>query len=388
MAQPQPILTPLTPAAIFLVVTIADGGEQTVHEVLADVSGLERSIGFRVPASGLMCVTSIGSAAWDRLFSGPRPAELHEFVPFVGPRHHAPATPGDVLFHIRANALDVCFELASVLIDRLGDAVTVVDDTHGFRYFEQRDLLGFVDGTENPTGPPAAVATLVGDEDPEFTGGSYVIVQKYLHPIRDWNALSVEEQERIIGRTKLGDYELPDDVKPADSHVTSTTVVDDDGTEHQIMRMNMPFGSVKADEYGTYFIGYAATPTTTETMLERMFCGTDESTHDRILDFSTAVTGTLFFAPTIEFLDDPPPLPTDEDEEPTAQPAVSEPAVSDSAVPDSAVPDSAVPDSAVSDSAVPDSAVPALPEPAVSEPAARPADGSLGIGSLKGSNIR
>ncbi|HEY5852666.1 MAG TPA: Dyp-type peroxidase [Aldersonia sp.] len=343
MAQPQPILTPLTPAAVFLVVTIADGGEQTVHDVLADVSGLERAIGFRVPASGLVCVTSIGSAAWDRLFTGRRPAELHDFVPLAGARHHAPATPGDVLFHIRANALDVCFELASVLIDRLGDAVTVLDDTNGFRYFEQRDLLGFVDGTENPTGPPAAVATLVGDEDPAFTGGSYVIVQKYLHPIREWNALSVEEQERVIGRTKLGDYELSDDVIPADSHVASTTVVDDDGTEHQIMRLNMPFGSVKDDEYGTYFIGYASTPKTTETMLRRMFCGTDESSHDRILDFSTAVTGTLFFTPTIEFLDDPPPLPTDDDE-PTEQPAVT-------------------------------------------ESAERSADGSLGIGSLKGSTI-
>jgi len=129
MAQPQPILTPLTPAAIFLVVTIADGGEQVVHDVLADLSGLERSIGFRVPAAGLACVTSIGSAAWDRLFSGPRPAELHEFVALAGRRHQAPATPGDVLFHIRANALDVCFELASVLTDRLGDAVTVVEAT-------------------------------------------------------------------------------------------------------------------------------------------------------------------------------------------------------------------------------------------------------------------
>lgn len=307
MGEPQPILTPLTLAAIFLVVTIDDGGEATTRDLLADIQGLQRSVGFRVPGASLTCVTSIGADAWDRLFAGPRPAELHPFRALEGERHSAPSTPGDILFHIKADAQDVCFELAAKIAERLAGAATIVDDTNGFRYFEQRDLLGFVDGTENPSGRAAAAATLVGDEDSEFTGGSYVIIQKYLHPLPDWNAISVHEQEAVIGRTKLDDYELPS--PPADSHVERTTIIDPDGTERQITRANMPFGSVKDGEFGTYFIGYAATPTVTERMLQRMFLGDNDAHHDRILDFSVAETGCLFFTPTIEFLDDLPPSP-------------------------------------------------------------------------------
>ncbi|MFQ6392430.1 Dyp-type peroxidase [Nocardia sp. KC 131] len=313
MGDPQPILEPLTPAAIFLVVTIDEGGEQKVRDVLADLSGLRRSVGFRLPGAGLVCVTSIGSAAWDRLFTGPRPAELHEFPGYDGPRHKAPATPGDLLFHIKAEVQDACFELAMLISDRLNGAVTVVDETVGFRYFEQRDLLGFVDGTENPEGASetsdAGRAALVGDEDPDFAGGSYVIVQKYLHAMTDWRKLPVPEQERVIGRTKLDDIEFSDEDKPANSHVAVNTILDPDGTQRQILRANMPFGSIRDDEFGTYYVAYAATPSVTEAMLVRMFLGSDEAEYDRILDFSTAVTGTSFFTPPQDFLDAPPGPP-------------------------------------------------------------------------------
>ncbi|SLH06761.1 Dyp-type peroxidase [Mycobacteroides abscessus subsp. abscessus] len=276
MGEPQPILEPLTPAAIFLVATIDEGGEAIVRDLLEDLPGLRRSVGFRIPGANLSCVTSIGSQAWDRLFTGPRPAELHVLREFVGAKHRAPSTPGDLLFHIRAEVHDACFELAMAIGDRLAGAATIVDETVGFRYFEH----------------------------------SYVVVQKYLHPLDEWRALSVEEQERIIGRTKLDDFELPDDVKPADSHVAVNTVVDPDGTERQITRANMPFGSVREGRFGTYYIAYAATPTVTETMLSRMFEGTEEAAYDRILDFSVAVTGTLFFAPPLDFFDDLPDPPT------------------------------------------------------------------------------
>ncbi|MEV2219085.1 Dyp-type peroxidase [Nocardia vinacea] len=309
MGEPQPILEPLTPAAIFLVATIDEGGEAAVRDLLADLPGLRRSVGFRLPGAGLTCVASIGSDAWDRLFAGPRPAELHVLPEFVGERHSAPTTPGDLLFHIKSEFQDACFELAMTIGDRLDGAVTIVDQTVGFRYFEQRDLLGFVDGTENPEGSAAFSAAFVGDEDPDFAGGSYVIVQKYLHTMAQWRALSVEEQERVIGRTKLDDFELSDADKPANSHVAVNTVTDDDGTERKILRANMPFGSVKDGEFGTYYVAYAATPSITETMLTRMFIGTEEAAYDRILDFSIAVTGTLFFAPPLDFFDDLPDAP-------------------------------------------------------------------------------
>jgi len=306
---PQPVLAPLTPAAIFLVATIVDGGEERARDALTELSGLVRAIGFRDPAKHLSLVTSIGSDAWGRLFAGPRPAELHRFPELRGARHHAPSTPGDLLFHIRAETLDVCFELAGRVLKAMAGAITVVDEVHGFRFFDNRDLLGFVDGTENPDGPPAVVATEIGDEDPDFAGGCYVHVQKYLHDMDSWDALSVAEQERVIGRTKLEDIEFPDDVKPANSHVALNVIEDADGNQLQIVRANMPFGEVGRAEFGTYYIAYSRTPAVTEKMLRNMFIGDPPGNTDRILDFSTAVTGTLFFTPTVDFLDDPPARP-------------------------------------------------------------------------------
>ena len=306
---PQPVLAPLTPAAIFLVATIVDGGEERVHDALPELSGLVRAIGSRDPAKHLSVVTSIGSDAWARLFAGPRPADLHRFPELRGARHHAPSTPGDLLFHIRAESLDFCFELAGRVLTAMAGAITVVDEVHGFRFFDNRDLLGFVDGTENPEGPPAVVASQIGDEDPGFAGGCYVHVQKYLHDMDSWNALPVAEQERVVGRTKLEDIEFPDDVKPANSHVALNVIEDADGNQLQIVRANMPFGEVGKAEYGTYYIAYSRTPAVTEQMLRNMFIGDPPGNTDRILDFSTAVTGTLFFTPTAGFLDDPPALP-------------------------------------------------------------------------------
>lgn len=310
---PQPVLAPLTPAAIFLVATIDEGGEAAVHDALPDLSGLVRAIGFRDPSKNLSMVTSIGSEAWDRLFGGPRPADLHPFVELHGARHHAPATPGDLLFHIRAEVLDVCFELAGRVAKAMAGAITIVDEVHGFKFFDNRDLLGFVDGTENPGGPLAVSASQIGDEDPDFAGGCYVHVQKYVHDMSSWESLSVTEQERVIGRTKLEDIELDDAVKPANSHVALNVITDEDGNELKIIRHNMPFGEVGKGEYGTYYIGYSRSPGVTEKMLENMFIGDPPGNTDRILDFSTALTGGLFFTPLVDFLDDPPPMPGFED---------------------------------------------------------------------------
>ncbi|NUS43800.1 MAG: Dyp-type peroxidase [Mycobacteriaceae bacterium] len=309
MGEPQSVLDPLTSAATFLVATIDEDGEAGVRRLLTELDDLRKSVGFRSPGLAVSCVTSIGSAAWTRLFAGPRPAELHEFPGYSGPVHSCPATSGDLLFHIKSEATGTCYELAMAIVSRLRGAATVVDETSGFRYLDRRDLLGFVDGTANPEGSAAAAAALVGDEDPEFSGGSYVLVQKYLHPLDEWNALTVEQQEHVIGRTKLSDYELPDAVKPADSHVTVNTIVDAAGVEHEILRANMPFGTVGDGQLGTYYIAYSATPSIPAKMLERMFLGTDDATHDRILDFSTAVTGTQFFAPAADFFDNLPDAP-------------------------------------------------------------------------------
>ena len=277
------------------------------------------------------------SDAWDRLFGPPRPKELHPFREIRAGARHAVSTPGDLLFHIRAKRMDLCFELATQFMARIGNAVSPVDEVQAFRYFDDRDLIGFVDGTENPRGAAAIDAVLVREEDAAFAAGSYVIVQKYLHDLDGWNALTTEAQELIIGRKKLSDVELDKAIKPTSAHSAPTTIVEN-GKEIKILRDNMPFGRASQGEFGTYFIGYSRSPRTIEQMLENMFIGRPPGNYDRILDFSRAVTGNLFFAPTATFLDQ-----VTVDEAPAPSPA-GEPA----------------------------------------QPIPTPGDGSLGIGSLKG----
>src|SRR5271167_162285 len=304
-ALAQSVAAPLTRAAIFLVATVNPGAEnrETVRSFCGDLAGLFRAVDFRDVEGGLSCVIGFGSEAWDRLFGAPRPAELHVFREIRAGARHAVSTPGDLLFHIRAKRMDLCFELAMQIMARLGNAVSPVDEVHGFRYFDDRDLMGFVDGTENPRGAAATDAVLIGDEDATFEGGSYVIVQKYLHNLDAWNALSTEAQERIIGRTKLSDIELDESVKPTSAHNALTTIVEN-GKEIKILRDNMPFGSPAHGEFGTYFIGYSRSPRTIEQMLDNMFVGNPPGNYDRLLDFSRAVTGNLFFVPSATFLDD------------------------------------------------------------------------------------
>jgi porphyrinogen peroxidase len=300
----QVVDAPLTRAAIFLVVTIKQGSEHaaTIRSFCADLAALLRAVDFRDLEGQLSCVMGFGSTAWDELFGAPRPAELHPFREIRAAARHAVSTPGDLIFHIRAKRMDLCFELATQIMARIGEATTPQDEVHGFRYFDDRDLMGFVDGTENPRGDDASAAVLIGEEDAAFAGGSYVIVQKYLHDLAGWNALSTEAQERIIGRTKLSDIELDDSVKPTSAHNALTTIVED-GKEVKILRDNMPFGRAAEGEFGTYFIGYSRSPRTIETMLENMFIGRPPGNYDRLLDFSRAVTGNLFFVPTATFLE-------------------------------------------------------------------------------------
>ncbi len=341
-AIPQLVTGKLTRAAVFLVVTVnADlAAAESVRSVVSDLDALVRTVGFGQPDGGLTCVVGFGSDVWERLFGLPRPAELHPFREICTGTRHAVSTPGDVLFHIRAERPDLCFELTTLILNGLGDAVAVADEVQGFQYFDRRDLLGFVDGTENPAEQEAIEAALITDSDPGFAGGSYVIVQKYLHDMSGWNSLSTEAQERIIGRTKLQNVELDDAIKPTSAH-NALTVIVEDGKEMKIVRDNMPFGQPGRGEFGTYFIGYCQTPRTIEQMLENMFIGRPPGNYDRLLDFSRPVTGTLFFVPSTDFL--------------------------------ARVADGEMP--------APSAGTPAV-EP--SEPAVQPLDGSLGIGSLKG----
>jgi putative iron-dependent peroxidase len=303
----QSVEAPLSRSAVFLVMTAGAGDDDlaAIRDVLGAIGDLVKNVGFRDLGGRLSCVVGIGSALWDRLSPDSRPADLHSFKAVRGPVHTAPATPGDLLFHIRAEREDMTFELERQLLDLVGGAAVVVDETTGFRYFDARDLLGFVDGTANPTGAELPDAALIGaDADPAFAGGSYVVVQKYVHDMAGWAALSTEEQEAIMGRTKIDNIEIDDDAAPRKSHKTLATIETDDGGELAILRDNMPFGHPGAGEFGTYFIGYAGRLWVIEQMLERMFVGVPPGAYDRLLDFSTATTGSTFFVPTAGMLED------------------------------------------------------------------------------------
>ena len=301
----QSVEAPLSRSAVFLVMEAGagDGDLARVRDLLGAVGDLVKNVGFRDLAGRASCVVGIGSALWDRLSPGRRPADLRPFAAINGPVHTAPSTPGDLLFHIRAEREDMTFELERQLLDRIGDAARVIDETTGFRYFDARDLLGFVDGTANPTGPELPDAALIGaDADPDFAGGSYVVVQKYLHDMTAWAAIPTEEQEAIIGRTKIDNVEIDDDDAPRKSHKTLATIEDGEGGELAILRDNMPFGRPGAGEFGTYFIGYTGRLQVIEQMLQRMFVGVPAGAYDRLLDVSTAITGTTFFVPTAGML--------------------------------------------------------------------------------------
>jgi len=300
---PQEVDAPLTRSAVFLVLVVndTDGAIDTVREVLADLDGMIKTVGFRDLEARLSCTAGIGSRIWNDLFGEERPSELHPFREIAGAEHTAIATPGDLLFHIRAERQDLCFELERLLLDGFGASVRTEDEVSGFRYFDSRDLLGFIDGSANPVGPDLPASTLVGDEDEAFAGGSYVVVQKYLHQLADWEALSTGEQEAILGHQKADGLELDDATSGQKSHKTLATIEDDEG-EHDILRDNMPFGSPASDEFGTYFIGYSRHLWVIEKMLERMFIGDPPGFHDRLLDFSTPHTGSTYFVPPAPLL--------------------------------------------------------------------------------------
>ena len=308
--ESQTVDAPLTSTAVFLVLTISEapGAVNTVRGTLAATSDILKNVASRDLDAALSCTVGIGARVWGEITRTPLPQHLHTFQSVDGAHHSAPSTPGDILFHIRAARRDLCFEFERQLLELFGGSVQVVDETVGFRYFDVRDLLGFVDGTANPVGQELRDATLVGQEDPPFDGGSYIVVQKYLHSLDTWRALTTEQQEAVIGRTKADNVELDDATSGQKSHKTLSTIVVD-GVEHGILRDNMPFGNPGAHEFGTYFIGYTRRLWVIEHMLQRMFIGDPPGMHDRLLDFSSAKTGSTFFAPSAEFMaaidDDP-----------------------------------------------------------------------------------
>lgn len=273
------------------------------ERICALVSNLNNSFIIRIPDGGISCVMGVGYEAWIKLgLPNPLPRELKNFEPIVGQKHRAIATPGDLHFHLRAPNISACVDMLAAIIDVLYLVADCLEEIHGFRYWDGRSILGFVDGTENPVGEERVHFGVVGKEDPFYEGGSYLFVQKYVHNMQAWEQLTTEEQEKVFGRYKTSDIEMADDIKPDNSHSALTGIEDKNGNDLKIIRDNMPFRNPSKNEFGTYFIAYANRFNTMEQMLQRMFIGSPPGNYDRLLDFSTARTGSLFFAPSINIL--------------------------------------------------------------------------------------
>lgn len=307
----QNVDAPLTSSATFLVFSVREWNSKNIDVIrstLASTSDLIKNINIRDNTARFACTLGIGSLAWDNLFGvKDKPKELHPFQEIRGKKHTAISTPADLFYHIRSDRRDLCFEFERQVTESLGDSVSVQDVTIGFRYFDTRDLLGFVDGTANPQNVEAREAVIVTDsiDTSELAhGGSYILIQKYTHNMQKWNTLPTEKQEAILGRRKFDNTELEDaGEKEQKSHKTLCTISAPDGGERAILRDNMPFGSPAAGTFGTYFIGYSRELWVIEQMLKRMYCGEPDGLHDRTLDYSTPQTGSVFFAPSLNVLD-------------------------------------------------------------------------------------
>lgn len=284
---------------ITLQMTSGSGSASTVRSVCSRLPSLTDEICTTVGGAALYSVVAVGANVWGDVFGGSRPKFLRPFVALEDGPRKAPSTAGDILVHIRSDRADLNFELSRRVFAEFGDAVSLVEEVHGFRYLDARDLIGFVDGTENPTGDDRAEVALVDGEDPDFAGGSYIALQRYIHDLSKWETVAVSEQEQIIGRTKADNIEFKSDEKAPYAHIKRVSIKED-GKSLEIMRHSMPYGT--ADEHGLYFIAYCGTPDNFDKMLERMVVPDADGPHDHLMDYTTAVTGVSFFAPSLEFL--------------------------------------------------------------------------------------
>ena len=272
----------------------------TVAGVVTGIPELVTTVGRHDPQAALVCTVSFGSGFWDALSPGRRPRGLRPFTAIDLPGKSAPSTGGDILFHLISKRLDLNFELATQIRSRLGDIIDVLDEVYGFRYLDSRDLTGFIDGTENQSGAQErAEVALIGDEEPDFAGGSYVFTQRYVHNFSKWRATPQDEQEGAVGRRKADSEELADEAKPPTAHI-SRVVIEENGEELEILRHSFPYGTTS--EAGLFFIAYTRDLAITDKMLRRMLGASGDGLHDHLMDYTQAVSGAHFFAPSLDML--------------------------------------------------------------------------------------
>jgi len=286
--------------SIYLMFNANDGVEDQLRPSIASVAQYIYELTDQYADSAFNGFVAIGANFWDTYYPEARPALLKPFPSMNEGNRDAPAIEYDLFVHIRCDRFDILHLVANEINQMFEDLVELVEEERGFRFMDNRDLTGFVDGTENPKGRHRQQVALVADEDPEFKSGSYVHVQKYAHNLSKWHRLPVKKQEDIIGRTKQDDIEYDSEDKPLTSHIKRVNLKDANGASMEILRQSMPYGSVK--EQGLMFISSCKTPDNFEQMLRSMIYGDGHGNHDHLMQFTKALTGSSFFAPSLDFL--------------------------------------------------------------------------------------
>jgi putative iron-dependent peroxidase len=286
--------------AQYLLFNVIDDDTQVVRVKLArilDIFDHYEDEHYEAMVSGLIAV---GSSFWLDLYPGLLPLELAPFPDMQCEDRHAPSVPCDLFIQIRADRADICYALGVEIYELLRPHTELIEQTKGFRYLDGRDLTGFVDGTENPKGMHKLEVAVVGDDDPDFVGGSFVHVQRYRHNMNNWQRLAVKHQEDIIGRTKVDDIEYPSSEKPHFAHTKRSNLKDPEGNSIEILRQSMPYGDMSVQ--GLFFVSFAKSPKPFAQILHSMIYGDENGVYDKLLDYTTAETGSAFFAPSINFI--------------------------------------------------------------------------------------
>ncbi len=254
------------------------------------------------PNAQIKTAVAFGPELWSKLYEQ-APAGFKQLESIQG-SFNMPVVPADVLIHIASARADICFALSQSFFEGIRDQVEVLDERVCFRYFDGRDITGFIDGTENPQFPDdRAEVALLGEDTGIFQDGSFIFAQRYAHNLDKWKKLKVDAQEQVMGRTKLESIELEDEVKPANAHIARTVVEDEEGEEMEILRHSLPYGDGRGDQ-GLFFIAYTKDLKIIDTMLVRMFGTSGDGIHDRLLHFVTPMDGAYYFAPSEELLEE------------------------------------------------------------------------------------
>jgi putative iron-dependent peroxidase len=284
---------------VHLFLNAHEGYEPVIREALSQLPEIFDSITDQFSEAMFSGVVAIGASYWNELYPDKYPEGLKPFPAMSCDDRQMPGSPFDLYIQLRSDRQDVNYIASKRVMNLFGETVDLVEQVPCFRYLDGRDLTGFVDGTENPKGRKRREVALTSNMG-VFDSGSFVHVQRYRHHLKVWERLPTQEQELIIGRTKMDDVEFEKDEMPNTAHVKRANVKDENGNGRELMRQSMPYGDLS--QQGLLFVSYCANPDNFETILKNMVFGNDDGDYDHLLNYTSAETGAAFFAPSIEFL--------------------------------------------------------------------------------------